>query len=208
MRGILKRLSRKGLWLGIPAVAILVMATFGGVALAHGIDRDEVSSRVAEIMEVDEQTVADAFSDARQQQAEEAVQVWLDKLVEKGDITQDQADEFTTWYDERPDWVSELGFGKRGFHKDGSGLVSDVAETLGVEEETVSDAISQAVKEARAEKLQEKLDQAVEDGKLTQEQADEIAEKIENGEYKGLHGHAEKGWKRGGRGLHRSHGSD
>ena len=208
MRGLLNRLTRKGLWLGIPAVVILVTAAFGGVALAHGIDRENLDSRVAEILEVDEQTVTDAIDDAIEEKAENAVQAWLDKLVENGDITQDQADEYTTWHADRPEWVTSFGFGKRGFHRSGNGISSLVAETLEVEEETVSDAISQALSEARSAAIQEKLAQAVEDGRLTQDEADEITEKIENGEFKGFRGHAGRGWKGGGWGSHRSGDAD
>ena len=56
-----------------------------------------------------------------QQRFDEALQARLDKLVEAGRITQEQADELKAWYDERPEGVPGLGFGfgKHSFHKGG-----------------------------------------------------------------------------------------
>ena len=206
MRGLFGRLFRKGLLLGIPVAVILGVVAFGGVALAHGIDRDDVSSRVAAILDEDEESVKNAFDEAARQKADEAVQAWLDKLVEAERITQDEADEYMDWYEDRPDRV--LGFGKGRLSGNMSGLRALVAETLGVEEDTVSDAISQAVSDARSEAFQEKLDQAVADGKLTQEQANELAERMENGEFMGKRGHWGRGAKWGGWGMGRDHGSN
>ena len=206
MRATLRSLFRRGWLLGIPVAAILAVVGFGGVALAHGIDRDDVSSRVTVILEEDEESVKEAFDDAANQKAEEAVQAWLDILVEAERITQDEADEYMDWYEDRPDWVAGFGMGR---HSGGIfGLSELVAETLGVEEDTVSDAISQAISEARSEALQEKLDEAVADGNLTQEQADEIAERIENGEFRGKRGHWGRVGRWGGWGIGRSHWSN
>ncbi len=48
-----------------------------------------------------------------------------------------------------------------------------VAAILGLDEGQVQDALTQAAGEARDEQLQSKLDQMVENGRITQEQADE-----------------------------------
>ena len=149
-------------WLAIPAVVGLAAVTaLGGVAAATGSSGGEVGSRVAEILELDEQTVADAFDQAAQQRLDEALQARLDKLVEAGRITQEQADELKAWYDERPEGVPGfglgIGFGKRGFHRGGSDVGSLVAEILEVDEQTVADTIDQA----RDERFQARLDQAV-----------------------------------------------
>ena len=183
-------------WLVIPAVAgLAAVAALGGIVAAGGGERGETGSRVAEVLELDEQTVTDAFEQARQQQFDEALQARLDKLVEAERITQAQAGEIKAWYDERPEGVPGFGFGKRGFHRGGSDIGALVAEILGVDEQTLTDAIGQA----RGEEFQERLDQAVEDGKLTQEKADAIAERYENGEFKERKGHHGKGWMRGGK---------
>ena len=163
-------------WLIIPAVAgLAAVAALGGVAAASSSGGGETGSRVAEILELDEETVTDAFKQATQQRLDEALQARLDKLVEAGRITQEQADELKAWYDERPEGVpgSGFGFGKRGFHRGGGDVGSLVAEILEVDEQTVADAIDQA----RDEQFQARLDQAVEDERITQEKADAIAER-------------------------------
>ena len=184
-------------WLVIPAVAgLAAVAALGGIVAAGGGERGETGSRVAEILELDEQTVTDAFDQARQQQFDEALQARLDQLVEAERITQEQADEVKAWFDDRPEGVPGFGFGfgKRGFHRGGSDIDALVAEILEVDEETVTDAIGQA----RGEEFQERLDQAVEDGRLTQEQADAMAERYANSDDDGRHGRFGKGRMHGG----------
>ena len=176
-------------WLVIPAVAgLAAVAALGGVAAAGGSGGGQVDSRVAEILERDEETVADAFKQATQQRVDEALQARLDKLVEAGRITQEQADELKAWYDERPEGLSGLGFGKHSFRKGGGDVGSLVAEILEVDEQTVADAIDQA----RDERFQERLDQAVEDGRITQEKADAIAERYADGDSERGRWHAGK----------------
>ena len=205
MKNLRKSMPSKKIWIMVSlAAALAAVAALGGVALGHDGGREDISARVAKILETDEQTVADAFSAAKAKQVDEALQTWLDKLVENGEITQEQADEFRSWYDDRPDGVPGLVFPMHRLHRGDQDVGADIAEILEIDEQTVSDAISQAVTEAYSEKLQERLDQAVKDGRLTQEQADAIAERLENGDYQRRRGHFAKGWKMGGRGLHRS----
>ena len=182
-------------WLVIPAVAgLAAVVAVGGIAAAGSGERGETGSRVAEILDLDEQTVTDAFKQAMQRQFDEALQAKLDKLVEAGRITQEQADELKAWYDERPEGVPLLGFGKQGFRKGVGDIGAAVAEALELDEQTVTDAIDQA----RDEQLQARLDQAVENGKLTQEQADAIAERYADGDGKGRHHRFGKGRMHGG----------
>ena len=184
-------------WLVIPAVAgLATIAAVGGIAAAGSGERGETGSRVAEILELDEQTVTDAFDQARQQQFDEALQARLDKLVEAERITQAQADEIKAWYGERPEGVPGFGFGsgKRGFHRGGSDIGALVAEILEVDEQTVTDAIGQA----RDERFQAWLDEAVENGRITQEQADAMAERYANSDDDGRHGRFGKGRMHGG----------
>ncbi len=205
MEKLRKNLRSKKAWIVVSVVvALAAVAVLGGVALAHDGGREEISARVAEILDTDEQTVADAFSAAKAKQVEEALQTWLDKLVENGKITREQADAFRSWYDARPDGVPGLVFPMHRLHRGGQHVEAEAAEILEIDEQTVSDAITQAVTEAYSEKLQERLDQAVQDGRLTQEQADAIAGRLESGDYEGRRGHFAKAWKMGGRALNRS----
>ena len=57
---------------------------------------------------------------------------------------------------------------------DSDTYVSNLAANLGVEEDELEDAMQQALQETREEAREEALAQAVEDGLLTQEEADEI----------------------------------
>ena len=176
-------------WLVIPAVAgLAAVAALGGMAAASSGGGGETGSRVAEILELDEETVTDAFKQAMQQRFDEALQARLDKLVEAGRITQEQADELKAWYDERPEGVPGLGFRKHSFHKGGADLGALVAEILEVDEQTVADAIDQA----RDERFQARLDQAVEDERITQEKADAIAERYADGDSERGRWHAGK----------------
>ena len=178
-------------WLIIPAVAgLAAVAALGGIAAAGSGDRGETGSRVAEILELDEETVTDAFKQAMQQQFDEALQAKLDKLVEAGRLTQEQADEFKAWIDERPEGVPLLGFGKQGFRKGGGDIGAAVAEILEVDEQTLADALGQV----RDERFQERLDQAVESGRVTQEKADAIAERYADWDNKRGRWHAGKMW--------------
>ncbi len=196
------RLHRRIRWMIVPVVAILA-AAWGGAALAHDGARGEIGSRVAAILEMDEQTVLDAFREAAAQRAEEALQGRLAKLVESGRLTQAQADEFLAWYGERPEEVPGFGFGKHRFPGARSDINARVAELLGVDEESISAAISQAAQEVRNQRVQERLDRAVEDESLTQDQADAILERLESGPSNGQPGRKweDRGRQRVGRGL-------
>ena len=83
--------------------------------------------RVAEILELEEDTVADAMEQARQEMHDERVEAWLDKMVESGKITQEQADDYQDWLDDQPEgldrsWGKGFG-GHHWFH--GRGLKWD-----------------------------------------------------------------------------------
>ena len=121
----------------IPVVVlVLAVALVGGVVLAEGIadgdgSRGDINdgnskgfaARVAEILGLEEDTVADAMEQARQEMHDERVKAWLDKMVESGKITQEQADDYQEWLDDRPDgldrsWGKGFG-GHHGFHSRG-----------------------------------------------------------------------------------------
>ena len=114
-------------WIIIPvALVAMALAVAGaGVALAQKDDgdskADKFTARVAEILGLDEAQVSDAMKQARQELRDEAMQSKLDSLVEKGLITQEQADEYLEWYQARPEalpWFGKSGYGKYG-HKRG-----------------------------------------------------------------------------------------
>jgi len=100
---------------------LLVIGITGGAVLAHGGGENGDSpvkgfaSRVAGILGLNESQVQDAFKQARAEMQDEALQTKLDKMVENGRLTQEEADEYKEWYDSRPDTLTP-GFGGRKFH--------------------------------------------------------------------------------------------
>ena len=82
------------------------------------------AARVADILGLDETTVQDAIDQARAEMQEEALQAKLDRLVENGHMTQEQADEYKTWIESKPEGLSPKmfgGFGKKHHRFGGRG---------------------------------------------------------------------------------------
>jgi hypothetical protein len=106
-------------------VAAITAASIGGVVLAaDNGDNNQAETmcgafmdRVLEIYEeqtgvvIDQEVLKDAFAQAQDEMQSEALQNRLDKLVEEGTITQEEADEYMEWWQSKPD-VS-IGFGPR-----------------------------------------------------------------------------------------------
>ena len=102
-------------------VAALAIALTGGAIMAQDEDEDGSKSfagRVAEILGLEEDTVADAMEQAKEEMRDEAIKAKLDALVEDGTLTQDEADAYLEWLESRPDVDFGGGHG-RGFHGKG-----------------------------------------------------------------------------------------
>ncbi len=168
-------------WIIVPIVAgALAVSIAGGTVLAHGGGpggaRGDVAGGVATILGIDQAEVEAAFSQAATEHRQASLQGRLDNLVSEGRLTQEQADEYMSWFLSRPEGLQGPGFKRFNGHglRGGSGDVSGrVGEILGVDGAEVGAAVQQAVGEARDAQVRFKLDQAVEDGRLTQEQADQ-----------------------------------
>ncbi len=104
-------------------VLAAVVATLGGVALAQADDESAglvedtqtaLIEKVAEIYQantgtaIDAQELENAFAQAREEIMTETRDQFLDKLVEEGKITQEEADQWKAWLDARPD-IPSLG---------------------------------------------------------------------------------------------------
>ena len=170
---------------------------------------------MAETLGTDADDTADALEQVAEEMRSEKLEAKLQDAIDNGDMTEDEAQEIR-------DRVSENGWHGMGSLVKGADLddfASRVGALLEVDGEAVSgddvaDAIEQAMSDIRSEALEEKLQAAIDNGKLTEDEADEIREKIESGEHKGFdnrgrHGrHGGKGlWGRG-RGHHGHSGSD
>ncbi|MFC2058822.1 hypothetical protein ACFLTS_04170 [Chloroflexota bacterium] len=137
---------------------------------------------VATILEIDEQQLRDAVEQANQE-------LILEKAVEKGIITDEEAAEIMEWWSQRQaDLYQKLApkrFGcfvgtilGRGISNED--LIAKVAEILGLDEQQLSDAIEQAKQERNTEVVDNWLDtwleKAVGEGIITEEEAGQIEE--------------------------------
>ena len=105
-------------------VAAVVAGCLVGVVFADPENGDAsqpeaLLDRVCEIYEentgvtIDPQQLKDAFADARSEMRDEALASRLQHLVDQGQITQEEADQYLEWWESRPDALFNFGF--RGF---------------------------------------------------------------------------------------------
>ena len=96
-------------------VAVLLL-TVGGTAIAMAQEEEEPAppvesngllARVAEILDIPEEDLIDAFGQARQEMREEVFLNALDKAVEEGLITQEEAGELKEWWAQKPDVLDQ-----------------------------------------------------------------------------------------------------
>lgn len=101
----------------IVLAAVLVVGSSVGVMLAADDGNGSLPKaqhaalldRVCAIYEentgttIDQQALQDAFAQARNEMREEALDKYLQKLVDKGKITQQQADQYKEWWQSKPD---------------------------------------------------------------------------------------------------------
>ncbi len=89
---------------GRPAIGLEPRAELGksfgfvGANMTNGL-----LSRVAGILGITQEELGNAFKQAKQEIKEEALIRRLDKAVEKGRITQEEADEIKAWYEQKPE---------------------------------------------------------------------------------------------------------
>jgi hypothetical protein len=171
----------------------VVVLTVGVVSVAMAqtppqAEGNGLLARVAEILggNVTEQGLIDAFKQANLQIRNEAIEKALDKAVSDNRVSSAEAEQIRQWWQGRPAALDKLisGFLPRC----GPWLkpiavkaqLTRVAEILGIPEETLVAAFKQASQEMRADAFNRGLNTAVEQGRLTQEQADKIREKVED----------------------------
>jgi len=120
----------KKLIIATALAAVIVAGSIGGVVLAAD-DGDEsqpeagietLLDRVLAIYEqntgqaIDRAALTDAFAQAKDEMRTDALQKWLQSLVEQDKISQSQADEYFQWQQARPDFPAEFGLrGHGGF---------------------------------------------------------------------------------------------
>lgn len=95
-------------WLFVPIIVVLLGLgiTIGGVLAQDGGDGDgavkSFAGRVAAILGLGEAEVKDALTQAATEARQDRLTRKLDRLVDQGRITQDQADEYREWLQSKP----------------------------------------------------------------------------------------------------------
>ena len=164
---------------------------------------NDLAGRVAETLGTDAEETADAIEQVANEMHSEALEAKLQDAIEDGRITEGKAQE----YRDKADSAGWRGLGY-GFKRDDAEDFSNrVGTILEVDGDDVADALEQAMTAIRSEAWEGRLQAAIDSGRITEEQAEEIREKIESGDWKGFgkrghHGrHSGKGhwgrWHRG-----------
>ena len=106
------------------AVGVLALGLTAAIPLAQGgepkqarqlTSSTDFADRVAEILGLEGEVVRDAFTQARRGEEDESYKGRLDLMVERGRLTQEEADERYSWFQGRPDsTIKQYGQGKQG----------------------------------------------------------------------------------------------
>lgn len=117
--------SKKFIFIALLAVVVLA-GSIGGVVFAQtqngdGTQTKTLIDRVAEILvskgvNVTSQQLNDAFTQARTETRDAALDKYLEGLVGQGKIDQSQAEQYREWLKSKPDVPIAPGFGGRGMH--------------------------------------------------------------------------------------------
>jgi len=190
-------------------LAAVALAVIGGVVAADGGDppppgesadadapNTDLIAEVAENLGVDAAALENAYRQAREESLAEKQQEWLDALVEKGSLTEDEVVAMAAWLDAMPDAfdsvpfglglgrIPALAIGPLSLVGDGTcALHTRVAEILGVDAEAFEQALQDAQADLRTarfdEHLHEMLDRLAEDGTLTTDEAADLRQWLE-----------------------------
>lgn len=121
--------------IAVVVVSVLLLSGIvGGVVFAGSDtstttgDRDQPTDRYQALLDracaiyeektgvaIDSEQLKDALRQAQQEMQDEALQSWLQDLVDSGKITQEEADQYLEWWQSRPSIEAPLpGLGWRG----------------------------------------------------------------------------------------------
>ena len=91
----------------VVGLVLVLVGSLAGVALAQedttSTQPKTLLARVATILGIDQQEVEDAFAQAQREMQAEALDNYLNSMVEQGKITQEQANQYKTWWQARPE---------------------------------------------------------------------------------------------------------
>ncbi|MFP3975043.1 MAG: hypothetical protein ACLFVK_02335 [Dehalococcoidia bacterium] len=125
-------MSRRIKILVVAMATVLALSAVGGVALAQNATdtadtsteqattQDTFVERLAEKLDVEVDELETAIGKVRQEMREEALQDRLDKAVEAGQLTEEEAQSIQEWRENRPSALEgsgPLGLGKQFAHR-------------------------------------------------------------------------------------------
>ena len=143
----------------------------------------DFTGRVAEKLDTDSEVTADAIKQVAEEMRSEALETKLQEAIDSGDMTEAEAQEIR-------DKFASGGWRAKGFgfksDDDAEDFANRVGTILEVEGSDVADAVEQAMAAIRSEAIEARLQAAVDSGKITEDEADEIREKIESGDWDGF----------------------
>ncbi len=161
---------------------------------------DDFAGRVAATLGTDPGETANAIEQVAGEMSSEALEAKLQEAIDSGRLTEEQAQE----YRDKAGSAGWHGFGYGFKGSDAEDFANRVGTVLEVEGDDVSDAVEQAMTDIRSEAIESQLQAAIASGRITEEEAAEIREKIESGEWRGFGKRGRHGGKgHWGRGLHR-----
>jgi hypothetical protein len=114
--------SKKFILIGL-LIVIVLGSTLGGIAIAQANDESTnqtqttettLMQKVASIYEkntgtaIDPTKLQEAFQEAQKEMMTAARDTFLQKLVDEGKITQDEADQYKAWLDSKPDCTNKI----------------------------------------------------------------------------------------------------
>jgi NTP pyrophosphatase (non-canonical NTP hydrolase) len=147
-------------------------------------------SRVAEILDIPVEELVTAFRQARHEVRSDVFNAALERAVDAGAITAEEAGEIRQWLEQRPDTLDPVL--RRLVHRIRNHLqaprvqarikrlvLGRTAEILGIPREELVTAIRQARQEVRADVFNAALERAVDAGAITAEEAGEIRQWLE-----------------------------
>jgi LPS O-antigen subunit length determinant protein (WzzB/FepE family) len=91
---------------GLLVVLIALGATLGGIALSRQNDNIVRVPQVSIVLPEQAANILQNINltpEERQERANEALDNYLQKLVDEGKITQEEADQYKAWWESRPD---------------------------------------------------------------------------------------------------------
>ena len=159
---------------------------------------DDFAGRVAATLGTDTDETANAIQQVVGEMRSEALEAKLQEAIDDGRITEEQAQEYRDEADSHG-WHG-FGYGFKG--DDVEDFANRVSAILEVDGSDVAEAMEQAMTDIRSEAVESRIQAAIDSGKITEEEAAQIREKIQSGDWKGF---GKKRGRHGGKG-HRGFG--